>query len=122
MEEGIEFVAIPASLVGGPTGNEPVPAVEQELLQVYPNPFSTQLTLEFSITEFARVKLEIYDLQGRVVTMLADARYTPGTHTLSWDVSGNSQSRLADGIYLARMEVISGSSSVVRSSQIQLMR
>ena len=41
-------------------------------LQAYPNPFSDQLNIEFTLSEDSRVKLEIFNVAGQLVATLFD--------------------------------------------------
>lgn len=50
-------------------GNLPVDVTS---LQAYPNPFSDQLNIEFTLSEDSRVKLEIFNVAGQLVATLFD--------------------------------------------------
>ena len=50
----------------------------------YPNPFEHTTFLQYSIPVPAHVKLTIFDILGREVETLLDARQTAGTHTVTW--------------------------------------
>ena len=47
-------------------------------LAVYPNPFNPQTTLHFTAAHAGPVRLDIYDLQGRLVRSLIDERVAAG--------------------------------------------
>jgi photosystem II stability/assembly factor-like uncharacterized protein len=77
-----------------------------ELLQNYPNPFSTQTSISFVLPEPAAVSAAVYDLTGReVVTLLPSTVESPGTHTLEWDGTSASGGRVASGLYVFRLGV-----------------
>lgn len=50
-------------------------------LKVYPNPATTQTNFQFSLDKESRVKLLIYDENGRMVKVLADDTFAQGDHT-----------------------------------------
>jgi hypothetical protein len=65
-----------------------------ELLQNYPNPFNPATAIRFGLVEPGRVLIEVYNLIGEKVSILADKTYPAGYHTVEFDASG-----LASGMY-----------------------
>ena len=68
---------------------------ETDLLQVYPNPFSTSTTIRLILPEAGYTLLEVLDLSGRSLELMINRELSPGSHDLSYDSSG-----LKKGIYL----------------------
>ncbi len=68
--------------------------------QSFPNPTTGPATVSFQLRESAPVRLEVYDVRGRLVQTLANDRFAPGTHDVSWDTQA-----LAAGTYLYRLMV-----------------
>jgi hypothetical protein len=64
----------------------------------YPNPFSTQTTIPFSLEFETEVKLAIYDQLGRRVETLIDGIYPAGDHQAVWVADA-----YPAGIYFCRM-------------------
>jgi hypothetical protein len=54
----------------------------------------------------ARVRLAVYDVQGRERVVLVDVEMPPGWHRVGWDGRDGGGRRLAPGVYFveARME------------------
>tara|TARA_R110000868_G_scaffold235273_3_gene489036 strand:- start:6503 stop:10099 length:3597 start_codon:yes stop_codon:yes gene_type:complete len=73
---------------------------EISLAQNYPNPFNPSTNISFKLPKQAKIKLSIFDMLGRKVSILADEFRSAGVHTLSWDASQQSS-----GIYFYRLEV-----------------
>jgi hypothetical protein len=71
------------------------------LEQNYPNPFNGISDVGYRISESAWVKLQVFDLLGREVAVLADEWKTAGRYTVRFDAS-----RLSSGVYLCRMQVL----------------
>ena len=69
-----------------------------ELHQAYPNPFNARTNISFSLVTAGHVGLNIYDLTGRFITILTDADYAAGNHTIAFDASD-----LASGLYFYRL-------------------
>ena len=61
-------------------------------------------TIEFSVPYRAKTEIAVYDLNGSKVRTLADRIYPLGTHTLTWDGCDDKGHKVAQGIYLLRME------------------
>jgi hypothetical protein len=68
-----------------------------------PNPFRTSVSLDFAITRTERVRLEIYDIQGRRVSTLQDGVLAPGHYTRSWDGRAISGRAAPPGVYLVEL-------------------
>ena len=64
----------------------------------YPNPFNPVTTIRFGLPEESQVKIIIYDILGREVTILADKHYLPGYHSVNWNAQN-----FTSGIYFARL-------------------
>jgi len=73
--------------------------VSTELKQNYPNPFNPSTTIPVSISEFQRVKVDIYDITGRLVQSVFDGNLSSGNYALPVDMQ-----RFASGVYLYRLQ------------------
>ncbi|MEM1041654.1 MAG: T9SS type A sorting domain-containing protein [Bacteroidota bacterium] len=83
--------------------------VEAALAAAYPNPFAAATTLGFALPAATDVTLEVLDVLGRRVALVAQGEYEAGTHTASFDASG-----LASGAYLVRLTTGGGFAEVQR--------
>jgi hypothetical protein len=77
----------------GIEGGEPSPFTT---LDIAPNPFSSSLSISYSLPELAMVELSVYDLFGRKIESLESGSATTGEHTVIW----NPDPTLPDGCYL----------------------
>lgn len=77
-----------------------------------PNPFNPRTLIPFTVTRDCRVTVEVFDLTGRMVTVLADGAFPAGTHALSWDARDDRGRVVSSGTYLYR--VTAGKNSVTR--------
>ncbi|HET9325763.1 MAG TPA: T9SS type A sorting domain-containing protein [Candidatus Eisenbacteria bacterium] len=73
------------------------------LTQNQPNPFGKSTLIRFELPTRAKVKLEVFDLFGRRVRVLADREFEAGYQSVDWDRKNRSGSVLAPGMYLYRM-------------------
>src|SRR5690606_14301402 len=67
---------------------------------VAPNPFARQTTISYEVAAASDVRLAVYDVLGREVAVLVDARQEAGAHRATFDASG-----LAAGTYVYRLVV-----------------
>jgi len=67
---------------------------------VAPNPFARQTAISYEVAAASDVRLAVYDVLGREVAVLVDARQEAGTHRATFDASG-----LAAGTYVYRLVV-----------------
>ncbi len=69
------------------------------LFQNSPNPFNPVTSITYYLSQESRIKLRVFDLQGREIEILVDGVENAGQHTVSWDAKG-----LPSGIYLYCLE------------------
>jgi photosystem II stability/assembly factor-like uncharacterized protein len=74
-----------------------------ELHQNYPNPFNPSTVIEFTLPHSANVVLEIFDMLGRRMKTLLNARVTNGLHSMSWDGTNEKGELMATGMYIYRL-------------------
>jgi hypothetical protein len=65
---------------------------------LYPNPATTTVTLQFSLTRAEQVCIEMLNTSGKVVEAFSSRHYDGGRHRLLWDVSGKVR-----GVYFLRI-------------------
>ena len=83
------------------TGIALAPEVHQEPFRLhanYPNPFRASTSFDVQLNRPARIRLEVYDLTGRQVSVLTDRAYAAGTHRVQWQAGGR-----ASGVYFVRL-------------------
>jgi hypothetical protein len=73
-------------------------------LSARPNPSRGVFTLGFELGAPTPVSLQIYDVSGRRVARLLDNRLLGGQQNITWDGRNGAGSRVAVGVYLARLE------------------
>ncbi len=86
-------------IFGDPTSvdEQPTPK-EYELSQNFPNPFNPSTLIKFGLPEKQHVKLIVYDLLGREVSILIDKSLTAGYHRYEL-IADN----LSSGVYIYRI-------------------
>lgn len=79
--------------------SDPVIPEAFEISSVFPNPFNSSTTLNYSIPSTSRITLSIFDIQGREVRTLVDNKHFAGSYSILFDAS-----MLPTGVYLARLK------------------
>lgn len=75
-----------------------------QLRQNYPNPFNPATAIDYYLTKDSSVTLRIYNIQGRVVRTLVDAKQSPGEKTVRWDGKNDSGKVVSSGVYLYNLQ------------------
>ncbi len=70
--------------------------------QVYPIPFTKNLTIAYSVSKRQKVKLVIYDVLGRQVKKLKHGLENPGAYKISWNGLDAKNREAAAGVYFCR--------------------
>lgn len=79
------------------TGVAEVPTPPPALLAAAPNPFSSSTTIHFALEQDAHVRVDVVDVQGRLIQTLVDEVRQAGDVAVHWDGS-----HVANGIYYVR--------------------
>jgi hypothetical protein len=74
------------------------------LSQNYPNPFNPATNIEYSIPEKGIVKLQIFDILGRVVATLVDDVQDAGVYHSTWIGKTNNGIAASSGVYFYRLQ------------------
>ncbi|NOQ21072.1 MAG: T9SS type A sorting domain-containing protein [Candidatus Aegiribacteria sp.] len=87
-----------------PGVNSPEIPAEFHFGGTYPNPFSAQAAINFSLPSAGRVSVTIYDMSGRAVRTLNDTEMQAAEHTLMWDGLDETGNAVGAGVYFCRLQ------------------
>ncbi|MCB9279423.1 MAG: T9SS type A sorting domain-containing protein [Lewinellaceae bacterium] len=79
-------VTVQGSGVTGLANLEPETGGQFKLGQNFPNPYNTQTTVPFNLTNKSDVQLEIWDLSGKRLAALSETDLPPGDHRIEVDL------------------------------------
>jgi hypothetical protein len=91
---------------GGEVPNFNIPRTAS-LSQNYPNPFNPSTTIRYDIpvgSSTVPVKINIYDIRGRLIRKLVDQEKTSGRYQVHWDGRGEHGQQASSGVYLYRID------------------
>ena len=74
------------------------------IAQNAPNPFNPQTTIRYSLPTTVAVSLRIFDVQGRLVRTLVDAREAAGDYAIQWDGKDDHGLAAGSGTYFYRLD------------------
>lgn len=70
-------------------------------LSARPNPFNPSTSISFELFSGSEVKLQVFDIRGRLVSTLCQEYFEAGSHDLQWNGLSNSGRKSASGLYFA---------------------
>jgi hypothetical protein len=90
------------------------PLSEQSVYN-YPNPFSGDTTIRFSVDSISDVQIAIYDINDKPVWFkrLEASEIHEGVNYLKWDSTNNEGTRVSNGVYL--LEITAGDKSASKT-------
>lgn len=74
------------------------------LSQNYPNPFKEKTKIKFCVAQTTRVKLTVFDSEGKEIIKLVDEEKNPGTYEVEFYVAQDSNPAKAIKTYYCRLE------------------
>jgi hypothetical protein len=82
-----------------------------------PNPFSTKTTISVMRAESENIRINIYDVTGKLIRTLNNIQYENGCYSVDWDRTDHNGRKVAAGVYLYAVE---GVKSVLKDKIIVL--
>ena len=103
-DRGAVYIMFLDSIVPA-TGGIPLPTFASggALGRAVPNPFRPETTIPFRLEETAQVRIDIWDVSGRLVRRLVDEALPGGDHKAVWNGRDDAGRTLAAGTYFYRM-------------------
>jgi hypothetical protein len=93
---------IQATVTSGVESPIEVPT-EFDLAQNYPNPFNPTTTISYALPVRSNMTLNVYDVQGRLVSTLINGVQAAGSHHVTWNGLNNAGELVPSGLYMYRM-------------------
>ncbi len=79
------------------------PVMPLALRQNSPNPFNPSTSIGFFLPQPGNVRLEIFDVNGRLIDVLANQHYASGEHSIDWNGTDRSGASVSSGVYFYRL-------------------
>lgn len=89
-----------------PVSSDPVAVLPLvlELHAAFPNPFHSSTRIGFDVPVQTRVLVSVHDVAGRLIRTLSARDETAGRHEVHWDARDDRGGRVANGVYIVRLE------------------
>jgi hypothetical protein len=91
-------------VTGSATDDPSVPNLVSEISSVSPNPFSTSVSIDYTLKDSGAVSLSVYNLRGQLVRNLVLENKAAGAHSAVWDGKDSLGRGVAPGIYFCKMQ------------------
>lgn len=115
--DDVHFYARPRKIVSQIDAPAAVSALlDWQLLNNYPNPFNGSTRIRYSLKEPAKIELNIFNVNGRLVETLVREFQTAGEHTAFWQ-----SVNLASGIYFYKMTATTGQGHIFEAMNKMLL-
>jgi hypothetical protein len=109
-DEPLGYIAVddlregPGAGVGISDQEPATPAFGVRLGAPFPNPVLSDTRIPLALEGDARVRLAVYDVQGRMRRLLRDAPLAAGSYELTWDGRDARGRALESGVYFLRLD------------------
>ncbi len=81
----------------------PEPGAGSRICSILPNPFNPRTEIHLFLAEAGSARVELLDIRGRRLRLLADEQREAGEWRLVWDGCDDAGRQLSSGLYLARL-------------------
>ena len=76
----------------------------ESTLKSYPNPAKEYAKISFELRRTGNARVNIYDLNGRLVKSLCHEKLSAGIHEFTWKLDDNGGSPVSKGVYFCKLE------------------
>ncbi|MCD4707829.1 MAG: T9SS type A sorting domain-containing protein, partial [Candidatus Sabulitectum sp.] len=83
-----------------------------------PNPFVSEASISFNLTEPGFTSIDMFNLAGRAVSTLMNSELPAGEHSVQWDGTNLNGKPVSAGLYLCRIQ----SGGVTETTGLCLLR
>ncbi|MCB5265046.1 MAG: CapA family protein [Candidatus Cloacimonetes bacterium] len=90
------------------------PPVAQIPLNIYPNPFNPDTTIDFDLPQNAHTSLKIYNVKGQLLRTLVDETLPIGHYRYSWDGRDQRGGKVSSGLHFIKIHC--GDKSAIRKA------
>ncbi|MBN1231874.1 MAG: T9SS type A sorting domain-containing protein [Candidatus Coatesbacteria bacterium] len=78
-----------------------IPKKESASIATYPNPFRSNVNINYSIKEDGQIKLQIFDISGKLMKTLVDEKKQKGNYSLIWQA--NTDKKINGGVFFIKL-------------------
>ena len=94
-----------ATIVAGTVSSNGPAITEPHFSNPWPNPAKLGTRFTVSLPKIQAIRIDAYDVTGRLVKTLASGEHSAGTFDLTWDLRDSNGQMLRAGVYLVRGQI-----------------
>jgi hypothetical protein len=84
--------------------DNPKSKLQNSIMNIYPNPYDKNTTIEIDIIQNDYIKLDVYDLKGNLVKKLNNKALQSGKYEFIWNGEDEKRKEVNNGLYLIRLQ------------------
>ena len=89
-------------------GYNPVTSLKENIANLfsasnYPNPFSSETKIEYSVNKSGHVRIDVFNSSGRLVKCLFDGELNSGDYSVIWNGTDAKGSKAESGLYFYKI-------------------
>ena len=107
-----------AMLAGVTDAESDATPARTQIASIQPNPFNPRTSIAFDVASAGEVRLQIFDLRGRVLRTLVQEPLATGRHERTWNGLDDRGRQVASGVYLVQLEA----AKIVERQKIVLVK
>jgi len=73
-------------------------------LIIFPNPFTTETIIEFTLEKMLQANVSVYDLSGKHIKTIENKEFSPGKYQFMWNGTDKNGKEVTSGLYLIRLQ------------------
>jgi hypothetical protein len=102
-ESGLSNLALVLVTDVAESEEDPLLPTRTGLVSLWPNPFNSEVRIEYEVGTPTLVELGVYNVLGRRVAVLVNQPVSRGRYSVAWDGTDNRGSPVASGVYFCRL-------------------
>ena len=75
----------------------------KEEINVFPNPFSEEININFYLEKYSKLRINIYDVSGNLINTISNKIFLPGLNSVIWNGKGIDGTTIAPGVYYVKL-------------------
>ncbi len=74
-------------------------------IKIYPNPFTTSVTIDYYVIHESDVKIEAYNSAGKIICIIENEHKKPGSYSVKWNSIDYNNELVNEGVFLLKLRI-----------------
>jgi len=97
--------------------DEPINTPKEFKITSFPNPVISSMTINYELPADSRINIELFDISGKAITVIANEQKTAGFYTHSFNAG-----KLAPGLYYCQLSAVCNGKTFVKGQKIMVVK